>query len=189
MATVRKIRKIVRRDSAVMLKAQPGPRPTPESQPPPSQVAQVAQVAQVSPGAARIWYVHVEDCEPVGPVSAEQIARGVRAGKVPSHATVRLEHDLFWSDLLDVAEIVLALKEVSVASEPPPPSMSPPLLAKQYFVWVDGTEPIGPVSADQIARGIRAGKVPAHASIQRNGDLFATDVLDEPDIIAALKLL
>ena len=57
------------------------------------------------------------------------------------------------------------------------------------MVWVSGSDPVGPVSADQVARGIRAGKVPADASIQRVGDLFATDVLDEPDIIAALKAL
>jgi hypothetical protein len=48
---------------------------------------------------------------------------------------------------------------------------------------------VDPVSADQVARGIRAGKVPSDASIQRLGDLFACDVLDEPDVIAALKPL
>ena len=55
------------------------------------------------------------------------------------------------------------------------------------MVWFDGGDAVGPVSADQIARGIRAGKVPTDASIQRVGDLFAFDVLDEPDVIAALK--
>lgn len=36
---------------------------------------------------------------------------------------------------------------------------------------------------------LRAGKVPAHASAQRVGELFASGVLDEPDIIAALEQL
>ena len=45
------------------------------------------------------------------------------------------------------------------------------------------------LSADQIARGMRARKVPSDASVQRVGELFSTDVLDEPDVIAALKLL
>jgi hypothetical protein len=136
------------------------------------------------------WHVWVEGGEPVGPVSAELIARGLRAGKIPSDARVRHGEDPFWCDLLDAREIVLALKAVSADSEPPPPSsMTPNLLAQRYLVWVDGSEPVGPVSADQIARGIRAGKVPPHASIQREGDLFAFDVLDEPEVIAALKQL
>jgi hypothetical protein len=140
--------------------------------------------------AARVWHVWVEGGEPVGPVSADQIARGIRAGKIPSDASVRHEDDPFWSDFYDVPDIVAALKGVSIESEPPPPSaMTPNLVARRYFVWVDGSEPVGPVSADQIARGIRAGKVPSHAALQREGDLFAFDVLDEPEVIAALKQL
>jgi hypothetical protein len=171
MPTVRKIRKIVRREtrnSEIVLRAAPtvDPRFT-----------------------VAVWHVYVEGSEPVGPVTADQIARGVRAGKVPSHACVRHSTDLFWSDLLDVPEIVAALKAVSTASEPPPPSASPALAVRQYHVWVEGSDPVGPVSADQIARGIRAGKVPSHASIQRVGEFFASDVLDEPDVIAALKLI
>ncbi len=136
------------------------------------------------------WHVWVEGAEPVGPVTAELIARGLRAGKVPSDARVRQGDDPFWSDLLDATEIVAALKAVSVESEPPPPSsMTPNLLAQRYLVWVEGSELVGPVSADQIARGIRAGRVPTHASLQREGDLFAYDILDEPEVIAALKQL
>ncbi len=136
------------------------------------------------------WHVWVEGAEPVGPVTAELIARGLRAGKVPSDARVRQGDDPFWSDLLDAHEIVAALKAVSVESEPPPPSsMTPNLLAQRYLVWVEGSELVGPVSADQIARGIRAGRVPTHASLQREGDHFAYDILDEPEVIAALKQL
>jgi hypothetical protein len=64
------------------------------------------------------------------------------------------------------------------------------LAEKNLFVWVEGSgDPIGPVSADQIARGIRAGRVPAHASVQRHGDVFWSGILDEPVVIAALKAL
>lgn len=137
-----------------------------------------------------VWHVWIEDGEPVGPVSADQIARGIRAGRVPSDASIRHQTDTFWSDLLDQPDVVAALKAVSAESEvPPPPSVLEGLSAPQYLVWVDDNEPVGPVSADQIARGIRAGKVPTHASIQRVGDLFASDVLDEPDVILALKQL
>jgi hypothetical protein len=136
-----------------------------------------------------VWHVWIEGGDPIGPVSADQLARGIRAGKVPSDASVRHETDTFWKDLLDVPEIVAALSAVSAESEPPPASKPPALTIQQYLVWVSGSEPVGPVSADQIARGIRAGKVPSDASLQRVGDLFSSDVLDEPEVIAALKTL
>lgn len=143
--------------------------------------------------AAPVWHLWIEGGDPVGPVSADQIARGIRAGKVSSDASIRHEHETFWCDLLDVPDVIAALKVVSQESEAPPsPSTSiatraPGLLVRQFMVWIDGADAVGPVSADQIARGVRAGKVPTDASIQRVGDLFAFDVLDEPDVIAALK--
>ena len=138
-----------------------------------------------------VWLVWIEEAEePVGPVSADQIARGLRAGKVPSDARIKREADMFWSDLVDHDDIVAALKNASVESEPPPPpAVLASLASSEYLVWIDGGDPVGPVSADQIARGIRAGKVPPDASVQRVGELFATDVLDEPDVILALKQL
>ncbi len=138
---------------------------------------------------APVWHVWVEGGDPIGPVSADQLARGIRAGKVPSDASVRHDTDMFWKDMLDVPDIVTALKAVSEETEAPPsPAVVASLTEPQYLVWTDG-DPVGPVSASQIARGIRAGKVPSDASVQRVGELFATDVLDEPDVIAALKLL
>ena len=73
--------------------------------------------------------------------------------------------------------------ETESASWSPEAQLSVPNL----FVWIEGGDPVGPVSAEQIARGIRAGKVPAHASVQRSGDVFWSDLLDEPSVIAALK--
>jgi len=135
-----------------------------------------------------VWQVWIEGGEPVGPVSADQVARGLRAGKVPSDARIKREIDTFWSDLLDSEDIVAALKEVSIESEPPPPpSVLAALATPQFLVWVDGSEPVGPVSANQIARGIRAGKVPPDANLQRVDDFFANSVLEEPDVIMALK--
>lgn len=141
----------------------------------------------------RSWLVIVEGGEtgdPVGPVSADQIARGVRAGKVPSDALVKRTSDVFFTDLVTEPDIVAALKAVSAESEPPPPpSLLQKLAEKQFLVWTDGGDPVGPVSADQIARGIRAGKVPSDASLQRVDDIFACDVLDAPEVIEALKQL
>jgi hypothetical protein len=137
-----------------------------------------------------LWEVWIEGGEPVGPVSADQIARGLRAGKVPSDARVKLTTETFWSDLLDQVDIVAALKAVSAESEPPPPpSVLASLATPQYLVWVEGSEPVGPVSANQIARGIRAGRVPPDANLQRVDDFFANSVLEEPDVITALKQL
>jgi hypothetical protein len=57
-----------------------------------------------------------------------------------------------------------------------------------WLVWVEGGQAVvGPVSASQVARGIKSGRVPADASIQRAGEVFWTGVLDEPAVIAALK--
>jgi hypothetical protein len=59
-----------------------------------------------------------------------------------------------------------------------------------WLVYVDGGENVvGPVSARQLARGIRAGRVPADASVQRSGEVFWSGILDEADIITALKTL
>lgn len=163
----------------------------PETRPIGSEGSSVRDVASLATRLSEpVWHVWVEGGEPVGPVSADQIARALRTGKLPSHASVRHDTDTFWSDLFDNVDLVAALKAVSPESEPPPPStLSPGLAIRKYMVWVEGSDSVGPVSADQIARGIRAGKVPTHASIQRVGDLFASDVLDEPDVVAALKLL
>ena len=169
VAVVPKIRPRIRRESFVALRS-------------------AARACPVAPRlAAAVWHVWIEGGDAVGPVSADQIARGIRAGKVPSDASLRHESETFWTDLLDVPDIIAALKSVSEESETPPASITPTLLAREFMVWSGDGDPVGPVSADQIARGIRAGKVPTDASIQRVGDLFAFDILDEPDIIAALK--
>jgi len=136
--------------------------------------------------AEPVFYVWVDGTSPIGPVSADQIARGVRAGKVPSDASVRHETEVFWADLIDQPLVVEALKDVSIETETPPPES---LRTPCFLVWVEGSDPVGPVSALQIARGMRAGKVPADASIQRIDDFFSRDLLDEPDVIAALKAL
>jgi hypothetical protein len=62
-----------------------------------------------------------------------------------------------------------------------------PLDEQTWLVCVDGGDAVGPVSARQIARGIRAGKVPTDASVQRRGDVWWSGILDEPIVIEALK--
>jgi hypothetical protein len=136
-----------------------------------------------------VWHVWVEGGDPVGPVSADQIARGIQAGKVPRDASVRHEADVWWSDIHAVPDLVAALEATNRPSAPPASGRRPALTHPQFMVWIPGTEPVGPVSADQVARGIRAGKVRTSASIQRIGDLFSSRVLDEPDVVRALNAL
>jgi hypothetical protein len=62
-----------------------------------------------------------------------------------------------------------------------------PLDAPGWLVYVEGSPVVGPVSASQVAHGIRSGRVPADASIQAIGEVFWTGVLDEPAVVAALK--
>lgn len=63
------------------------------------------------------------------------------------------------------------------------------LTLREWYVYVHGGETVGPVSADQIARGIRAKKVPGDAQVVRVGDTRWEDVLDSPAVLAALKAL
>ena len=175
---------VTRRGSSIVLRAPDAP-PRQGS----SVVLRAPDQDPAGPLHEKTWFVWVEGGEPVGPVSLEQIARGMKAGKVPSEASVRRHTDVFWTELLDVPEVIQALKSVTAETEAPPSVPTARLTMKEWLVWVDGSDPIGPVSADQIARGIKAGKVTSDANIQRVDDFFATGVLDEPDVIAALKAL
>jgi len=58
----------------------------------------------------REWYVSAGEGEAIGPVSTELVARGIVAGKVPRTAFVARVGDTSWQDVLDVPEIVGALK-------------------------------------------------------------------------------
>jgi hypothetical protein len=64
------------------------------------------------------------------------------------------------------------------------------LTERAWFVYVEGAgAPVGPLSAAQLAHGLREGTVPRSASVQRGGAVWWSGILDEPDVIAALKAL
>ena len=81
-----------------------------------------------------------------------------------------------WSQVQPVGQAYVA----------PEPS---PFDASQWLVYVEGGEVVGPVSANQVARAIKAGRIPSDASIQAVGEVFWTGLFDEPVVIAALKAL
>ena len=71
------------------------------------------------------------------------------------------------------------------------PFMAPDdaLTLPEWYVWVAGRDPVGPVSVNQIARGIREGKLPDDACIARSGDKYWEEALDSEAVISALKWL
>jgi hypothetical protein len=63
------------------------------------------------------------------------------------------------------------------------------LAFREWYVRVDGSETVGPVSADQIARGIRVGRVPKDALISRFDQQEWAQVLDSSAVVTALRSL
>src|SRR5512142_1856301 len=83
------------------------------------------------------YYVYSADNNHVGPVSAELIARGIVAGKIPDDAFVAPLGSNAWTPYAQVAEVHAAVTNAKKASTPPPPPASaefraaPPLTAAQ----------------------------------------------------------
>jgi hypothetical protein len=63
------------------------------------------------------------------------------------------------------------------------------LVLREWYVRVDAGETVGPVSADQIARGIKLGRVPTDAMLARFDQTDWANVLDSSAIVAALRSL
>jgi hypothetical protein len=59
----------------------------------------------------------------------------------------------------------------------------------EWYVFVEGGEHVGPVTAELIARGIAAGKVPRDARVARGAPVGWRDVMDVPDVVDALDAL
>ncbi len=63
-----------------------------------------------------------------------------------------------------------------------------PSTQQEFYVWSESGEPVGPVSVDQIARGILAGRVPLQAFVTRPGEPEWRKVLETREIVRALEL-
>jgi hypothetical protein len=80
-----------------------------------SQVQRVGQPyvqPEPSPLDAAHWLVFVEGGDIVGPVSANQIAHAIRAGQVPTDASIQASGEVFWTGLLDEPAVIAALKSI-----------------------------------------------------------------------------
>ena len=71
----------------------------------------------------------------------------------------------------------------------PSPEALEALDAPQWLVHVGGAEVFGPVSARQVAEAMKAGRLPAEASIQAVGEVFWTGLHEEPAVVAALQAI
>ncbi len=63
--------------------------------------------------AATRWYVCGDGSEPVGPLSAELIERGIMAGKVPDDAVVCAEGGISWVPIASISSFAAALETAS----------------------------------------------------------------------------
>ncbi len=60
--------------------------------------------------ALREWYVRASDGDTVGPVSADQIARGIKLGRVPTDALIARFDQREWAQILDSGAVMTALR-------------------------------------------------------------------------------
>ena len=66
----------------------------------------------------RHWFVYQLDGNYIGPVTSEQLARGVIAGKVPRDAHVASPGDSEWLGVLTVPEIAAEVRRLESTREP-----------------------------------------------------------------------
>ena len=62
-------------------------------------------------------------------------------------------------------------------------------LVSEWFVFVSSGDHVGPVTTDLLARGIAAGRVPRDARVARGVPSGWLEVMDIPEVIAALDAL
>lgn len=136
------------------------------------------------------WYVRAGAGEPVGPVTTELVARGIRAGKVPIDARVcRVGQDA-WEPLIAVSEFARVVKEVAHAPAAPPSDPLPHALgdsssgAEEWYVRI-GELTIGPVTSTQVIQSIEAGNIVGTADVCRLGKTEWRSIRDEPLFVRA----
>lgn len=64
------------------------------------------------------WYLLGESDEPVGPVTTDQILRGIRAGKVASTVKVAPTGGAQWVDIVDVPEFSAEFTDAARTTRP-----------------------------------------------------------------------
>jgi hypothetical protein len=121
-------------------------------------------------------------------------AQGGAAGKLRrSFPSAADETKMGWSSRLRIGRgwtnCVPSRFEMSACTLNPFLDPGQALRIPEWYVWVAGGDPVGPVSADQIARGIRAGKVPGDAQVARGCGGQWEEALDASAVREALKAL
>lgn len=109
------------------------------------------------------FYVHSPQFQPAEPLTADHIARGIAAGKIPESALVAQVGATSWTAIESVDEIVEALRVAKAVRPPIPvaPTRRPPTPAPVIAV---ATPVVGPIAAALAPVPAAVAPVPAPAA-------------------------
>lgn len=139
------------------------------------------------------WFVYRDGGQTVGPVSSDQVAGGIRAGKVPLDSYVCPAEGGEWKLVDQVIDFVGAVRSITdaLASRERQghraPTEIPSHLATDagpealWYVSANGSAPFGPITTEQVRRGIRSGQVAAVSQVNRAGSPDWYDLVSLPE--------
>lgn len=112
---------------------------------------------------------------PVGPMTEAELRRSVHDGLFPKTAKVSKIGESSWRNVGEVVPLLIEEgPKVVIRAAVVPPTVAPPEAAKEaavelFEVTVDGENVVGPVTLDQLRRGVEAGKLPGDAQARAVG--------------------
>ena len=135
------------------------------------------------------WYVYRDGGGTVGPVSTEQVAAGIRVGKVPLDSYVCKVGDDGWQPVDQVVDFYGAVHTVSeqAGATRAAPTELPAQLATDagpealWYVFHEGADPSGPITTEQLRRAIRSGQVAVTGQVNRAGSPDWFDLAAVPE--------
>jgi hypothetical protein len=107
------------------------------------------------------WYIYQASGSPVGPVTTDQIARGLIAGKVPRDAYIAAQGDPQWQAVSSVVEVGAAVQRIESGasqSSPPqpintvPPAPVPPGVTAPAAPPIPKPAPLPAIAAPQLVQ-------------------------------------
>jgi hypothetical protein len=105
---------------------------------------------------------------PQGPLSLTELQSAIRAKKFPGGAKVSRVGDTSWKSIHEVVSAEEWVQDEPGGDRNPP--QAEPETEIRFEVTVDGENIVGPVTLDQLRRGVEAGKLPRDAKARRVGE-------------------
>lgn len=105
------------------------------------------------------WYIQGDAPDPVGPVTTDQVQRGIVAGKVPLTVKVCRKGSSEWFDVTKVQEFEQAIHVVKEKAQG----------ASGWWVEQAGAKPMGPVPTGLIVSGIQSGNIKPETKVSNDG--------------------